>query len=112
MISTIAGAINTCIVCDGSVAYNAGVYRSSDGGNHWTKINTSVRQDEISSITFAPTGEIFAGIAGGYFHSENNRHQWKKFTVSSYARPTSILLNSSGQLFAFIEYGGGIHRSS
>lgn len=55
-----------------------GIYRSSDGGEHWTGASNGLVLFGTSVYSFAVelNGDVFAGTLGGVFRSTNNGDNW------------------------------------
>lgn len=77
---------------------NAGVYRSTDGGDHWSPINAGLPNPQIRRVAVAPTGEVYCcpNNAGVYQLNAATR-QWSAINDG--------LTSLNGQCFAF---GSGV----
>jgi len=88
--------------------------------NFWQKTNGPYGGN-ITSIAISPNGNVFAGTYNGVYRSTDNGSNWtlvnNGLPSSLYCRVTSLVINSSGQIFAGIidqaEYGNnGVYRST
>ena len=57
------------------------IYRSTDSGENWSKINFDIGYIGIYSIAFNSDAEIFAGMSIGAFHSSDNGETWKELKI-------------------------------
>ena len=56
---------------------NAGVYRSTDDGMHWSQHNTGLTNLDVRALLHLPGGIVLAGTwGGGIFRSTNNGVDW------------------------------------
>lgn len=99
-----------------------GVYRSDDEGDSW--IQTGLDDISVLSLAVKSSGHIFAGTPGvvvfnkvshlnsesGIYRSTDNGKSWTQVYSTGYGT-YSIVVNSSGHLFAGID-GRGIIRST
>lgn len=91
---------------------NAGVFQSTDGGDHWSSINAGLPNLQIRRVAVAPTGEIFCcPTNAGVYQYDGVARQWAAINTG--------LTNLNGQCFAFGNgvvllgsRGGGIFKRS
>jgi photosystem II stability/assembly factor-like uncharacterized protein len=57
------------------LATNGGVFRSKDGGTHWTAVNEGLA-DTLTTSVVSNGAILFAGTSGGVFLSTNNGDGW------------------------------------
>ena len=85
-----------------------GVYRSTDRGNTWTKVN----EFDIASLVVSPTGYIFAGSGGyrfpGIYRSTDNGDTWTHVEKTIWPVFDSAV-DSNGYIFAG---SAGVYRST
>ncbi|MCI0695966.1 T9SS type A sorting domain-containing protein [candidate division KSB1 bacterium] len=88
-----------------------GIYRSTDNGETWTRINTGLIHNEVRALVINSRGHLFAGTNGGVYRSINNGGNWT-LVNSGLTHPTvlALALNSNGFLFAGT-FDGGVFRS-
>jgi photosystem II stability/assembly factor-like uncharacterized protein len=84
-----------------------GIYRSTDNGETWTRINTGLIHTDIRALVISASGHIFAGTNGGVYRSINNGDNWALIN-SGLTHPSilSLAINSNGYLFAGTSDGG------
>lgn len=59
-----------------------GVYRSTDGGVHWSRVNEGLPSRRVNSLAVSSTGRLFASIYGsGVFQSVDNGDTWTDFNT-------------------------------
>jgi photosystem II stability/assembly factor-like uncharacterized protein len=62
---------------DHSVLYlgtsGSGVFRSADGGAHWTPFNEGLPNLDIRALAVTSDGLVYAGILGGVFRAVDNQ---------------------------------------
>ena len=81
---------------DGSANGKGGLYRTTDRGAHWAKINTL---DRVTSITFSPTNSNDAFLTtetDGLWHSGNIHAASPLFTLVSnypFRQPERVFFN-------------------
>lgn len=83
-----------------------GVYRSVDGGDHWTSIASGLNRIPISALAIAvePTASVvYAGGSGGnIYRSENEGHDWVAIPIRiSHENVTSICPDPTWPLTIF-----------
>ncbi|MFM9954463.1 MAG: hypothetical protein ACKVVO_10425 [Opitutaceae bacterium] len=73
---------------------NAGVYRSTDGGDHWSPVSSGLPNLQIRKVAVAPTGEVYCCPTNAGVHQLNSATlQWSAVNPG--------LTNLNGQCFAF-----------
>ncbi len=110
------GELNFCRDC----YYGAGVYRSSDGGATWTRVNPDgFLSSPTSLIAFDPRhqGTIFIGRSTALWKSSDGGQSWR--AVLQGAAVTGFLLNPADSSIAYAALGNfsgapanGIYRSA
>jgi len=100
---------------------NGGVFRSSDHGDHWTQIHTSIRQAPVYNLIGTASGDLFASTDRGIFLSTDKGEKWHRVAFGrrsnyQYNAPSCYpvhLLSASaaGFLFAAID-NDGVYRST
>lgn len=96
---------------DGDILAGAadGIYRSTDNGEYWSKLDT---MSDVRSIVINSKGNIFAGTdGGGAYRSTDGGGTW--IAVNSglvNANVYSLAFDSIGIIYAGT-YGGGVFRS-
>jgi photosystem II stability/assembly factor-like uncharacterized protein len=97
--------------------YSAGVFRSSDNGGTWEQTNSGLSDHTIKSLAVSPNDEIFVGTFDGMYKSIDNGTTWEHLWFDSGQRPTTVVFDSHGHIYTWIESGGsspsldGVHRS-
>ena len=88
-----------------------GIFRSGDDGNSWALLNDGIINTNITSLTVAPNGNIFAGThSNGAFRSFDFGESWTRVDsglTESYIR--CLAANDSSFIFAGTE--NGLYRS-
>ncbi len=86
-----------------------GVVESLDGGSTWFRINGGLVDTAIYALAYLPSGGLIAGSARGRISvTGSGSLDWT--TTFSLARPvTSVLVRSSGEIYA-AAWGGGVYR--
>ena len=109
------GELNFCRDC----YYGAGVYRSSDGGAQWTRVNPNgFLSSPTSLIAFDPRnqGTIFIGRSTALWKSSDGGQSWRAVLQGAV---TAFLLNPADSSIAYAALGNfsgaaanGIYRSA
>jgi photosystem II stability/assembly factor-like uncharacterized protein len=98
--------------------FRGGVYRSSDGGDTWTLVNTGLHDLWVTGVGSDASGYVFAGTNGGagLYRSRTSSIHW---TISNRGlvdtNVSALACNSAGDLFAgtnYLWYGSGTFRSA
>jgi hypothetical protein len=87
-----------------------GVYMSTNNGTSWTQVNTGLTNSFVSSLAVDSFGSVFAGTYGGaVYRSMNNGASWTQLIngLPSTTMVHSIVINSSGYIYASAEAGPG-----
>ncbi len=88
--------------------YN-GVFRSTNTGESWVKVNTGLLRKEITAMAVCGT-TIYAGTTFGTYLSTNNGDNWEKVQVGyTYENITSISVKGK---VIFICWGEGVYCST
>ncbi len=91
---------------------SSGVFRSTDNGDSWTQINSSLTNTFVFAFTINSSGDIFAGTNGGVLRSTDNGDNWAQINNGLTNTPVQALaVNSSGDIFAGTK-SGGVFRST
>ena len=83
-----------------------GVYRSIDGGENWTEINSS----NVSSIVINSNHDIFAGNQQGVFRLDNNGNDWT-LIGAAHDGTNYLAIDANDNIFGTF-YTGGLYRST
>jgi len=89
-----------------------GVFRSTDGGDHWTHINAGLPDFYASALAATPDNGILVGVSGGIYRSTNAGETW--FPAGggdSLSSPNAIAADTSGWIFVSTG-AAGVYRSS
>src|SRR5262245_16026787 len=94
------------------------MFRSTDGGQAWQKINKGLSALYESCLAINAAGDIFPGAdfvncAGGVFRSTDNgqsRVEINHDVIQTDVR--ALAINSNGHIFAGTYFGGGVFRST
>ncbi|MGE5682033.1 MAG: T9SS type A sorting domain-containing protein [Bacillota bacterium] len=79
-----------------------GILRSSDGGNSWNYISSSLTGKKINSFTLNKKGYVFSGTENGVFISKDNGLSWNNAGSGLNAGNCQFLLvNSEDKLFVY-----------
>ena len=56
----------------------AGVFKSTDGGNHWVAVNVGLTNTAVQALAIDPLNHltVYAGTAGGVFKSLDGGRDW------------------------------------
>ena len=91
------------------------VYKSTDNGNNWDSTNYMSYGEWdsglISSLAINSDGNIFMGSQFAIFRSSDEGENWFKTIngiTNNITKVNSIVFNSSGDVYAGIQYGGGL----
>jgi photosystem II stability/assembly factor-like uncharacterized protein len=88
-----------------------GIYRSTDNGAHWSKINTGLTDFNIISLVINSSKHIFAGTWSGVYRSTDNGDNWTQINTGlTDTHVWCLAINSNDQIFAGTD-GGGVFRS-
>ncbi|MFQ5640079.1 MAG: choice-of-anchor D domain-containing protein [bacterium] len=91
-------------------ATNSGIFRSADNGDSWTQVNNDLPDISFRSLTVGPNDTVFAGAygaafsGGGVYRTENSGDSWT-LVKDNLTRVLSIVVKSSGDIFAGTESG-------
>jgi hypothetical protein len=118
-----AGLADTGVFCmavkntDLLAGTNAGIYRSTNNGSHWTPINSGLTNMLVRALLVNGT-DLFAGTDGGVFRSTNDGASWsliesgittaaaRAFTVASDGSGgTNLLAGTSDGVFLSTDNG-------
>ncbi|HEY5534276.1 MAG TPA: T9SS type A sorting domain-containing protein [Ignavibacteria bacterium] len=92
----------------------SGIYKTIDGGNNWTKVNTGILNLNVRAMAINSSDHIFAGILDstgyGILRTTNNGVNWN-YTALSNTDIRTIVINSSGHIFVGTD-STGIFRST
>lgn len=105
-------AINSNGQIFGGNPFSNRIYHSTDGGAHWTIIDSVSSTSYLRSLVISPNGYIFAGTTGGVYRSTDNGMSWVSTSVgltSTYI--LEMIANSKGTIFTST-YGGGMFLSN
>jgi exo-beta-1,3-glucanase (GH17 family) len=77
----------------------SGLFRSTDGGEHWSAINSGLTNTNVAALAAGSDGTLYAGTrGGGVFQSANGGDSWSLLNASP-ANATTLLAAPAG-LFA------------
>ena len=83
-----------------------GVYRSESDISIWTRLNDGLTNGEtIQSICFSTSGDLFAGLSTGVFHSSDNGVSWAQTSLQDENVKDLLYTRENGIIFAGTEYG-------
>jgi photosystem II stability/assembly factor-like uncharacterized protein len=88
--------------------FGMGVFRTSDNGDSWSELDFP--KEYVRAVAINPVDDIFAGSAGGLYRSTNNGDTWEQ--VHELGSVLSLVVNSSGHIFAGYGLGSGVYRST
>ncbi len=90
-----------------------GIFRSTDNGESWVRINTELTSENIYSLIINHRGEIFAGqdYGGHVFRSTDNGATWTQAGLTT-NYISAITVNGAGDLFVGTRYDNGAFRST
>ena len=93
--------------------YGEGLYRSSNGGQDWSKVGTGLGDDLIKSILVLNDGSILVGLNGKGIYISNN--DGSTFTESNNGLTNKNILclfqSSDGKVYAGSWFYGLVHQS-
>src|SRR6185369_5777085 len=78
---------------------STGVYRSTDKGDNWDKVDMGDTNNYVNSIVIT-WQNIYAGTDGGVFRSTNNGTNWTEINTGLKDKNTTALAISGSTLFA------------
>ena len=90
-----------------AATHGKGLYRSTDNGETWVRMNTSFAYLELREVSVSPSGTIFVGIDGNYvFRSTDDGQGWTYAAVTNQeCRIRTISADSSGFVVAGTDRG-------
>lgn len=80
-------------------ASTGSIFRSVDGGAHWTKIFLDIDERSLRGMSFAtPQKAWMVGLSGTMYHTQNSGQNWEKYSVgeTSYLNSTFFLDEQTG----------------
>lgn len=82
------------------VSYN-GLFRSTNNGDNWTKLNNGLTTTDLSSLCTNASGHIFVGTSyGGLFRSTNNGDNWTQLnSILTSGYVVALAINTDGYIF-------------
>ena len=90
-----------------------GMIRSSNGGENWVEINTSLTSTLVYDIDFNGADEIFIATNEGVFTSSNDGNNWTSLTIdSAVSFVFTIAISPNGSIFAATAVDSGVYRST
>ena len=93
------GAISIGIFSDSALFIGTsydGLYKSTDNGNTWLKINTAM--GNVTKFAINNSGDIFAASTNGIYKSTDNGDNWQQ--VSSFLSSNIVFDKNNGKLYA------------
>ncbi len=79
---------------------NGAIYRSTDGGDSWQSMSTSMPQSPVEALVTSPSGTVFAGTAGGgVYSSSDDGGTWSLSGLGSSA-VYALCADSLGNVYA------------
>jgi len=89
-----------------------GVYRSDDGGTHWTASSGGFAEEarEVWSLTFLPDRSLVAATGGGLYRSTDGGRHWRAAGLAAHAIYT-LAAHLTGHVVLLAGGDGGIYRS-
>src|SRR5437867_4343796 len=92
--------------------FRSGIFRSTNGGENWESVNSSLPSDAyVSSIAIADTFVFIATRGYGAFRSSDDGATWISLRDGSPHNVLSIVVHNN-YLFLGTSFAGGIYRSS
>ena len=80
-----------------------GLFRSTDGGVNWTKLENFLNDGYVETLAINNNGNIFAGVAGasnsGVFISNDNGNNWNQIEQLGENQVNTIIISKSGEIF-------------
>ncbi len=105
------GGFVPTLASNGSTIYagvdRVGIYKSSDGGENWKRLNVALPYDHVKALLCTPTA-IYAGSTG-LFTSYDDGQTWTSATTLS--KQSIWALGASGNLVYAGTIGGHVFRS-
>ena len=96
---------------------NGGVFKSSDGGSHWTEANTGLTGSQAYALAINPSTPdtlYVAIVSNGVFKTTDGGNNWVRANTgitNTYVRALAINPIVSDTLYAGT-YGGGVFKST
>ena len=118
-----AGTYVRATAISGNPTGTPGIFKSTDGGAHWSAVNTGVNGISISTLTISASDSLYAAIFPfGIFKSTDSGGTWYILDASPIATtiysviidpltPTTLYVtaNSGGEIFKSIDGGATWH---
>jgi hypothetical protein len=96
--------------CDMGSGYCGEVFKSIDGGNHWTNISGIISEsyNYVNAIAVNPSSpqHILAGCDNGLYESFNAGQTWNKLATNIYSVSDIIFNTENNQIFVGSAYNG------
>jgi len=105
----VAAPDNHALLYEGTVE---GVYRSTDGGTHWTAASDGLSEAarEVWSLTFLPDHSLVAATGGGIYRSTDGGAHWTAAGLETHAIYT-LAAHLAGHIVLLAGGDGGVYRS-
>ena len=84
----------------------SGIFRSEDGGYHWSRTTPLLENNWINCFARTQTDTILAGTENGLYYSEDDGKTWQKYNLelAQYAWISSIAIDENNSIYI------GTHR--
>jgi photosystem II stability/assembly factor-like uncharacterized protein len=98
------------------VATSIGIYKSTDGGDNWNKINNGLTSADVNYLAVDPvnTGTIYAGISGNVFKSTDGGASWSEINngLGSYTTANSLAIDPTNTSTIYAGNSNGVYKST
>jgi photosystem II stability/assembly factor-like uncharacterized protein len=86
------------------------IYKSSDYGSSWTKLNSKPLLNQCRKISVTNSNKLFITSYQGTIVSENNGFSWNKLSTgfNRVLEVSSLAFSKSGEFYAYLDFGSGV----
>jgi photosystem II stability/assembly factor-like uncharacterized protein len=101
---------------DAGISYTGGVYKSTDGGETWTQVNSGLPYPLAHSVAISPNyaddSTVFAGTYHGVYKSTDGGETWTRMNCYYYVQSVAISPDYANDPTVFAVTDDGVYKST